>query len=127
MRRAALTMMVLMSLVFSIAACNCSGQGSETDSDGDGLPDGWELEYNLDPYDPSDANMDSDGDMLTNLVGLAQEARQAPPPLSPILETEEEARLRQDENKWHFFGFMIVAALVLGLTGAIGIFLFFVV
>jgi len=30
------------------------------DSDGDGLPDGWEVETNLDPTDPSDAELDND-------------------------------------------------------------------
>ncbi len=51
------------------------------DSDGDGMPDGWEISnrrwigdiytggnnWTLDPMDPSDANKDSDGDGLTNL------------------------------------------------------------
>ena len=51
------------------------------DSDGDGMPDGWEIEHRrwigdvytggnlwtLDPRDPSDATMDADGDGLDNL------------------------------------------------------------
>ena len=51
------------------------------DSDGDGMPDGWEIEHRrwigdiytggnlwtLDPRDPSDANMDADGDGLDNV------------------------------------------------------------
>jgi hypothetical protein len=37
------------------------------DSDSDGMPDGWEIEHNLDPLDPSDAVLDSDLDDLTNL------------------------------------------------------------
>ena len=38
------------------------------DSDGDGLPDAWEAQYPsiLNPLDPNDANLDSDGDGLTN-------------------------------------------------------------
>ncbi len=32
------------------------------DSDGDGIPDGWELFYDLDPLDASDALLDIDGD-----------------------------------------------------------------
>jgi hypothetical protein len=40
------------------------------DSDGDGLPDEWEVQYGLDPYDPSGDNGaagDPDGDELTNI------------------------------------------------------------
>ena len=36
------------------------------DSDGDGLPDDWELENGLDPNDPNDAGYDPDEDGLTN-------------------------------------------------------------
>jgi hypothetical protein len=37
------------------------------DSDNDGMHDSYEISYGLDPYDGSDAAMDSDGDGLTNL------------------------------------------------------------
>ncbi|MCK4904859.1 right-handed parallel beta-helix repeat-containing protein [bacterium] len=37
------------------------------DSDDDLMPDGWEVQYNLDPLDPSDANDDLDEDEVTNL------------------------------------------------------------
>jgi subtilisin family serine protease len=37
------------------------------DSDGDGMPDWWELWHNLNPNDPSDAALDSDGDGVSNL------------------------------------------------------------
>ncbi len=42
---------------------------SETgnDSDGDSIPDGWELKFGLDPYDPADAGLDPDNDNYTNL------------------------------------------------------------
>ncbi len=36
------------------------------DSDGDGMPDWWELLHELDPFDPSDADLDPDEDGLTN-------------------------------------------------------------
>lgn len=39
----------------------------DLDTDGDGMPDAWEIEYDLDPLDPSDAHDDLDGDGLTNL------------------------------------------------------------
>lgn len=37
------------------------------DSDNNGMPDLWELKYGLNPYDPSDALFDKDGDNLINL------------------------------------------------------------
>ncbi len=37
------------------------------DSDGDGMPDGWELNNGLTPRDPSDASLDYDADGLSNL------------------------------------------------------------
>ncbi|RLF69696.1 MAG: hypothetical protein DRN35_05655, partial [Thermoplasmata archaeon] len=33
---------------------------NNADSDSDGLPDGWEVEHEMDPADPSDAQMDFD-------------------------------------------------------------------
>jgi hypothetical protein len=37
------------------------------DSDGDGMPDEWEIKYGLNPNDPSDAAKDNDNDGYTNL------------------------------------------------------------
>lgn len=37
------------------------------DSDNDGMPDIFEISNTLDPFDPSDANLDADQDGLTNL------------------------------------------------------------
>jgi len=36
------------------------------DSDGDGIPDDWEIAHGFNPNDPGDALLDSDGDGLTN-------------------------------------------------------------
>jgi hypothetical protein len=38
-----------------------------TDSDGDGMPDAWEIDHGLNPFSSADASLDSDGDGLTNL------------------------------------------------------------
>ncbi|MEG1586309.1 MAG: polysaccharide lyase [Bacteroidales bacterium] len=37
------------------------------DSDNDGMPDAWEKKYGLNPNDPSDANLDMNGDGYTNI------------------------------------------------------------
>ncbi len=37
------------------------------DTDGDGIPDAWEIKYGLDPNNPNDAAQDLDGDGLSNL------------------------------------------------------------
>src|SRR5262249_41403507 len=37
------------------------------DSDGDGMPDEWELKYGLNPNDPADAAKDLSGDGYTNI------------------------------------------------------------
>ncbi len=37
------------------------------DTDADGLPDGWEIRYGLDPNDPADAGLDPDNDGFSNL------------------------------------------------------------
>ena len=41
--------------------------GSPLDSDGDSIPDGWESQYGLDPFNSTDATQDADGDEISNL------------------------------------------------------------
>ena len=43
------------------------------DQDGDGLLNGWEVQFGLDPLDPSDASLDTDGDGLDNLQEQSQD------------------------------------------------------
>ena len=46
----------------------------DDDDDGDGIPDEWEIRYELDPLDASNANLDSDGDGLSNLEEYQMES-----------------------------------------------------
>ena len=48
------------------SVCAVKQPSITNDQDGDGMPDDWEERYGLDPRDPSDAAVDSDGDALTN-------------------------------------------------------------
>ncbi|MBN1917718.1 MAG: right-handed parallel beta-helix repeat-containing protein [Verrucomicrobia bacterium] len=40
------------------------------DTDNDGMPDDWETTHGLDPFDPTDAMRDADGDLLLNVEEL---------------------------------------------------------
>ena len=51
------------SVQVSSTSYNCAS----IDSDNDGIPDGWESLYGLNPNDSADAGEDFDGDGLTNL------------------------------------------------------------
>ena len=43
------------------------GNNADLDDDGDDIPDAWEIQHNLNPLDPSDANADPDKDGYSNL------------------------------------------------------------
>ncbi|TQV89489.1 Calx-beta domain-containing protein [Aliikangiella coralliicola] len=43
------------------------GNNADADDDNDGMSDDWEILYGLDPFDSSDATIDSDGDLVVNI------------------------------------------------------------
>jgi hypothetical protein len=51
------------SVVLGIINYSCAS----IDTDGDGIPDGYELAHGLNPNDPTDAAQDADGDGMSNL------------------------------------------------------------
>ncbi len=55
------------SLVAEYTLTDPSGDPWQMDSNNDGIPDGWYLEFGFDPRGPSIADVDSDGDGFTNL------------------------------------------------------------
>lgn len=74
------------------AAAPTAGAGNPSqpfDSDGDGMPDLWEVYYGLNPQDPSDSTGDLDGDGATNLSeyqnGTDPRAVQTAPRISNIV------------------------------------------
>ncbi len=59
---------VVISLLPTPGALNVPGPA---DTDGDGIPDDWELFYGLDPRSPVDADSDQDSDGMHNLLEFA--------------------------------------------------------
>jgi hypothetical protein len=57
--------LALLALMFALRPFTARAQ--EADTDGDGMPDTWEIGFGLDPDDKTDADLDSDGDGLTNV------------------------------------------------------------
>ncbi len=53
-------------LARGIAMATSGTSPHDTDSDGDHIPDGWEIVHGFNPGDTQDGNMDSDSDGLTN-------------------------------------------------------------
>ncbi|HEY5913247.1 MAG TPA: LamG-like jellyroll fold domain-containing protein [Verrucomicrobiae bacterium] len=68
-----------------------------TDTDGDGLPDGWETKYGLNPNSPLDATQDTDSDGLTNL----QEFAKGTDPRNP--DTDQDGYMDGVETGYGFF------------------------
>jgi hypothetical protein len=70
------------------------------DWDGDGLPDDWEIRYRLNPW-ANDANLDSDGDGLTNL----EEYELGTDPFNPdtdgdgILDGDESRKIEREDSE----------------------------
>jgi alpha-tubulin suppressor-like RCC1 family protein len=80
--------------------------GPEKDTDGDGIPDSWEILHGLNPLDPSDANQDPDDDGLTNY----QEYLAGGNPFDPMLIAWGDNASGQSIVPWGFPGVIAMAA-----------------
>ena len=67
----AIAMLILVTSL-SFTPVVFASNPSSADSDDDGIPDGWEIKYRLNPDDPNDANQDYNHDGLTNLEEYAR-------------------------------------------------------
>jgi hypothetical protein len=63
------------------------------DSDGDGMPDGWEALYGFNPHSAADAGQDPDGDGLTNLQEFQQGSHPTSAPTFQVLVTSPRSML----------------------------------
>lgn len=82
--------------VLSLATPDAANQ-SEFDTDGDGMPDGWEARFGLNPASAGDPALDPDGDGLDNvgefLAGRNPLADDAPLPVTTELLADGRLRL----------------------------------
>ena len=73
------------------------------DTDGDGMPDYWELDHGLNPNDPSDRNGDYSGDGYSNLEKYLNELAAWPAP-RPVYFTGDKNRRYEEVFNWRVFG-----------------------
>lgn len=81
--------------VLSVATPGAANQ-SEFDTDGDGMPDGWESRFGLDPASPGDPALDPDGDGLDNVAEFlaGRNPLAADAPMAVTTELLADGRLR---------------------------------
>jgi len=85
------------------------------DTDNDGMPDAWEIKYELNPYDPRDASQDADHDGITNL----EEYKAGTNPLKKLSSsTEFFTRLK---DNWGYLAGSILVFIVIVLLAWYGI------
>lgn len=121
------TYVTLGKYVFNIASEDTSGNIKTTenkvfwittdvdDRDSDGMPDWWEERYGFDPYDPTDAEQDEDGDGYTNV----EEYKSGDNPLKRLSSLQEIAyKLRQNWSYLVISVILFILIIALSIYGA---------
>jgi hypothetical protein len=75
----------------------CRTNPNNTDTDGDGAPDGWEVGHGFDPLDRTDAELDSDGDGFTNIqeyVAGTDPLNSSSLPLPPVADAGKDTNVK---------------------------------
>jgi hypothetical protein len=85
------------------------------DTDNDGMPDAWEIQYGFNPLDPNDASLDGDNDGVTNL----EEYQQGTNPLQK-LSSSSELFTRLKDN-WGYLTASIIVFILIMLLAFYGI------
>lgn len=75
----------------------------ELDSDGDGIPDEWEVAHGMNPHDPSDVNGDLDGDSYTNFEEFESGTDPQDPASHPDDLDSLKLQMPLDEKKMPFY------------------------
>jgi hypothetical protein len=84
------------------------------DVDCDGMPDWWEERYGFDPYDPTDAEQDEDGDGYTNI----EEYNEGNNPLKRVFSLQEIVnKLRENWSYLIISIILFILILVLSIYG----------
>ncbi len=87
-----------------------TGLTADDDIDGDGLPNSWEDQYGLDSYDPTDANLDPDGDGFTNYQEYKEET-------DPSDSGSKPSSASSDDNTMYILAAILVVILVVAIIG----------
>ncbi len=108
----------------SVDSDGCSSAQKLMDSDGDGMPDSWEIKHGLDPDDPSEANLDKDEEGLANLneysYGTYPDSEDSDDDMYSDKEEIDKGTDPMDPNSYPSTSFLSILLLVFGILILLG-------